>query len=140
MFYKHPLLFLYWIMYFLSLHKMRDHWKTILRKARRLFWSHLSFGIYRCFLYKLLNMFSQKLCRPVQEEILPLNVRQFVLLFFFPFFFLEGGAVFFKKKTNTDYKSELTDKHDLWEWNDVKVLAFWKLNTIWHTAIAVVRL
>lgn len=55
-------------------------------------------------------MFSQKLCRPVQEEILPLNVRQFVLVFFL--LFLEGGAVFLKKKT-TDYKSELTDKHDL---------------------------
>lgn len=57
-------------------------------------------------------MFSQKLCRPVQEEILPLNVRQFVLLFFFPSFFRGGGAVFLKKK-HTDYKSELTDKHDL---------------------------
>lgn len=45
--------------------------------------------MYRCPLYKLLNMYSKKWCHPVQEEILQIMVRLFVVfvwVFLFVFF------------------------------------------------------
>lgn len=47
--------------------------------------------MYRCPLYKLSNMYSKKWCHPVQEEILQIMVRLFVVfvwVFLFVFFWV----------------------------------------------------
>lgn len=51
--------------------------------------------MYRCPLYKLLNMYSKKWCHPVQEEILQIMVRLFVVFVccFFCLYFL--GFLYF---------------------------------------------